>query len=40
MALLGGGVPLTLLLDLMLGPRSEELLQAERPDARPRGGAG
>ena len=31
MALLGSGVPLSLLLDLVLGPRSEELLDAERP---------
>jgi hypothetical protein len=31
MALLGSGVPLSLLLDLALGPRSEELMAAERP---------
>lgn len=30
MSLLEHGVPLTLLLDLAFGPRSEELLQAER----------
>ena len=30
MALLGSGVPLSLLLDLVLGPRSAELLAAER----------
>ena len=30
MALMGGGVPLSLLLDLVLGPRSEELLADER----------
>lgn len=30
MALLAGGVPLSLLLDLVLGPRSEELLAEER----------
>ncbi len=37
MALLGSGVPLSLLLDLVLGPRSEELLDAERviPAQRP-----
>ncbi len=29
MALLAGGVPLTLLMDLVCGPRSEELLTAE-----------
>ena len=31
MALLSSGVPLSLLLDLVFGPRSEELLDAERP---------
>lgn len=31
MALLGSGVPLSLLLDLAFGPRSEELLREERP---------
>lgn len=31
MALLASGVPLCLLLDLVLGPRSEELFAAERP---------
>lgn len=31
MALLSSGVPLTLLLDLAFGPRSEELLRLERP---------
>ena len=31
MALLRSGVPLTLLLDLALGPRSEELMSVERP---------
>ena len=36
MALLGAGVPLTLLLDLLCGPRSQELLADERP-AGPRG---
>lgn len=35
MALLASGVPLSLLLDLAYGPRSEELLVGERPDARP-----
>lgn len=30
MALLSGGVPLSLLLDLILGPDSEDLLQHER----------
>lgn len=30
MALLQSGIPLSLLLDLVLGPRSEELLEAER----------
>lgn len=36
MALLGSGVPLSLLLDLAFGPRSEELLAAERaPRQRP-----
>jgi len=38
MALLGSGVPLTLLVDLALGPRSEELMDDERsaPPAEPR----
>ena len=36
MALLSSGVPLSLLLDLVLGPRSEELLDAERPVPAPR----
>jgi hypothetical protein len=31
MALLASGVPLSLLLDLACGPRSEELLLLERP---------
>ena len=31
-SLLGSGVPLSLLLDLAYGPRSEELLERERPD--------
>ena len=31
MALLRAGVPLSLLLDLLCGPRSEELLADERP---------
>jgi hypothetical protein len=31
MALLRSGVPLSLLLDLAYGPRSEELLATERP---------
>ena len=38
MSLLGSGVPLSLLLDLAYGPRSEELLAAElrdRPYERP-----
>lgn len=38
MALLGNGIPLSLLLDLVLGPRSEELLErelAEVPHQRP-----
>ncbi len=36
MALLASGVPLSLLLDLAFGPRSEELLDAERvPTQRP-----
>jgi hypothetical protein len=33
MALLASGVPLSLLLDLACGPRSEELLVDERPAA-------
>jgi hypothetical protein len=36
MALLAGGVPLSLLLDLVLGPRSEDLLVHERPSDEPR----
>ena len=31
MALLASGVPLSLLMDLVCGPRSEELLRDERP---------
>ena len=31
MALLASGVPLSLLMDLVFGPRSEELLRHERP---------
>lgn len=31
MALLSSGVPLSLLLDLVSGPRSEDLLWSERP---------
>ena len=38
MALLGSGVPLSLLLDLACGPRSEELLADERAE-RARGGS-
>jgi hypothetical protein len=34
MALLGNGVPLSLLLDLAFGPRSEELLAMEVPAQR------
>lgn len=35
MALLSGGVPLSLLIDLVLGPQSEDLLSHERrPDTR------
>jgi hypothetical protein len=34
MALLGSGVPLSLLLDLLLGPRSEELFATEIPTPR------
>jgi len=34
MALLRSGVPLTLLLDLACGPRSEELMAVERPQGR------
>ena len=36
MSLLQHGVPLTLLLDLALGPRSQELLAHERPVPVPR----
>jgi hypothetical protein len=31
MALLAHGIPLSLLLDLALGPQSEDLLRTERP---------
>lgn len=34
MALLGNGVPLSLLLDLVWGPRSEELFATEVPVQR------
>lgn len=34
MALLGNGVPLSLLLDIVLGPRSEELFATELPTQR------
>ncbi len=34
MDLLGNGVPLSLLLDLAWGPRSEELLESERIPAQ------
>jgi len=34
MALLKSGVPLSLLMDLVFGPRSEELLRDERPSGR------
>lgn len=34
MALLGNGVPLSLLLDLVCGPRSEELFAIEVPSPR------
>ena len=33
MTLLRGGVPLSLLMDLVLGPQSEDLLRAERRTA-------
>jgi NAD-dependent oxidoreductase involved in siderophore biosynthesis len=33
MALLSSGVPLSLLLDLVLGPNSEDLLSHERSDS-------
>ena len=36
MALLSSGVPLSLLMDLVLGPRSEELFDVERPVPSPR----
>jgi hypothetical protein len=36
MALLASGVPLSLLLDIVCGPRSEELMAAERPADVPR----
>ena len=35
MALLRSGVPLSLLLDLAVGPRSEDLLRRERPAGLP-----
>ena len=35
MALLASGVPLSLLLDLVLGPRSEDLLDRERSASAP-----
>jgi hypothetical protein len=35
MALLRAGVPLSLLVDLACGPRSEELLAVERPAGVP-----
>ena len=35
MALLRAGVPLSLLVDLACGPRSEELLAVERPARAP-----
>ncbi len=35
MALLGDGVPLSLLLDIVCGPRSEELFASELPTQRP-----
>jgi hypothetical protein len=35
MALLARGVPLSLLLDLALGPHSEDLLRHERPAGQP-----
>ena len=35
MALLRAGVPLSLLVDLACGPRSEEVLAVERPTAVP-----
>ena len=38
MALLANGVPLSLLLDLALGPRSEELLREESTVPSPRRG--
>lgn len=38
MALLGRGVPLSLLLDLVLGPHSRELLEQERAVPAPRDG--
>ncbi|MFP5218496.1 MAG: hypothetical protein ACLGIG_01985 [Actinomycetes bacterium] len=34
MALLASGVPLSLLMDLVFGPNSEELLRCERPSER------
>ena len=35
MALLASGVPLTLLLDLVLGPQSADLLEHESPASQP-----
>lgn len=35
MALLGSGVPLSLLLDLVFGPNSEELIAHERAEVPP-----
>ena len=35
MSLLSSGVPLTLLLDLALGPHSEEVFALELPEQRP-----
>jgi hypothetical protein len=37
MALLASGVPLSLLMDLVCGPRSDELLRDELPQQRPSG---
>jgi hypothetical protein len=36
MALLENGIPLSLLLDLVLGPDSADLLAHEQPPAQPR----
>ena len=38
MALLQGGVPLSLLMDLVLGPQSDDLLRWERASQQPTGG--